>query len=235
MNLGLKNIISNEYGGRKSKTEISFELMLFVKNFIEFVFKYYNIKQNIYDEGRPPHNLINVMSLLVYGNVNGISSTVTIAENAEYHELYKIVSNRLYIADRTLRKYRSDYKELFNRILSLTLILAYYLSFTTFTHIALDGTFLKAFNSPFNILKMEDIKILIKHFTKGKLSNEEISDLRLSAQNFLNSKSLNDYEKLEVLKTLKSILEESKQSSIGINDSLARWMYNKQHKAQLSL
>ena len=42
-------------------------------------------------------------------------------------------------------------------------------------------------------------------------------------------------EKLEVLKTLKSILEESKQSSIGINDSLARWMYNKQHKAQLSL
>ena len=153
MNLGLKNLISNEYGGRKSKTGISFELMFFVKNFIEFVFKYYNIKQNIYDEGKPPHNLINVMSLLVYGNINGISSTVTIVENAEYHELYKIVSNRLYIANRTLRKYRSDYKELFNKILSLTLILAYYLSFTTFSHIALDGTFLKAFNSPFNILK----------------------------------------------------------------------------------
>ena len=82
---------------------------------------------------------------------------------------------------------------------------------------------------------MEDIKILIKHFTKEKMSDEEISDLSLSAQNFLNSKSLNDYEKLEVLKTLKSILEESKQSSIGINDYLARWMYNKQHKAQLSL
>ena len=62
MNLGLKNLISNEYCGRKSKTEISFELMLFVKNFIEFVFKYYNINQTIYDEGRPPHNLINVMS-----------------------------------------------------------------------------------------------------------------------------------------------------------------------------
>ena len=52
--------------------------------------------------------------------------------------------------------------------------------------------------------------------------------------NFLNSKSLNDEEKVEVLKTLKSILEESKQSSIGINDSLTRWRYNKQHKAQLS-
>ena len=27
-----------------------------------------------------------------------------IAENTEYHELYKIISNRLYITDRTLKK-----------------------------------------------------------------------------------------------------------------------------------
>ena len=90
MSLELINIISNNYGGRKSKTDMVFELAIFVKNFIEFVFKYYNIKQNIYDEGRPPHNLINVMSLLVYGNINGISSTIIISENAEYHDLYKI-------------------------------------------------------------------------------------------------------------------------------------------------
>ena len=31
-----------------------------------------------------------------------------------------------------------------------------------------------------------------------------------------------------------NILEESEQSSIGINDITARWMYNKQHKTQLS-
>ena len=165
----------------------------------------------------------------------GFQVPLLFLKNAEYHDLYKLVSNRLFIADRTLRKYRSDYKELFNKILSLTLVLAYYLCFTTFDHIALDGTFLKAFNSPFNILKMEDIDILIKHFTIEKLSEEEILDLRLSAQNFLNSKNLKDDEKVEVLKTLKIILKESKQSSIGINDSLARWMYNKQHRPQLSL
>ena len=60
---------------------------------------------------------------------------------------------------------------------------------------------------------MEDIDILIKHFTIEKLSEEEILDLRLSAQNFLNSKNLKDDEKVEVLKTLKIILKESKQSS----------------------
>ena len=40
MNLGLGNIISNDYIGWKIKTERSFELALFVKNFIEFLFKY---------------------------------------------------------------------------------------------------------------------------------------------------------------------------------------------------
>ena len=49
------------------------------------------------------------------------------------------------------------YCNLFEKILSLTLIFAYYIGFTDFEHIALDGTILKAFNSPFNILKMEDI------------------------------------------------------------------------------
>lgn len=178
--------------------------------------------------------MLNVILLLVYGSVNGISSTIAIAENSEYHELYKFVSNNLIIADRTLRKYRSDYKELFEKILSLTLILSYYLSFTTFEHIALEGTFLKAFNSPFNILKMDDINTLINHFTKEKLDEEEIDKLRFSAQKFLYSKNLKDFEKVEVLKTLKSILEDSEQSSIGINDSMARWMYNKQHRPQLS-
>ena len=71
-------------------------------------------------------------------------------------------------------------------------------------------------------------------FTKEELSNEAIKELRQSAQKFLFSKNLNDDEKIYVLKTLKKILEESEQSSIGINDITARWMYNKQHRPQLS-
>lgn len=226
--------VSNSYGSSCSKTNDDFELAIFCKKFIEFVFNYFNIEQNIHKEGRSPFKLINVICLLVFGNMNGITSTVVIAEHSEYHELYQFVSNRLIIADRTLRKYRSENKDLFEKILSLTLILAYYLSITDFEHIALDGTILKAFNSPFNILKMEDIYILIKHFTTKKLNEEEIKELRESAIKFLESKNLNDSEKLSILKTLKEILEESKQKSIGINDITARWMYNKQHRAQLS-
>lgn len=53
---------------------------------------------------------------------------------------------------------------------------------------------------------MEDIEILIKHYTIKKLEEDEIKKLRLSAIKFLESKSLNDDEKLAVLKTLKNIL-----------------------------
>ena len=82
---------------------------------------------------------------------------------------------------------------------------------------------------------MDDINILIDHFTKKELNDEEISNLRFSAQKFLSSKNLRDHEKIEVLNTLKQILEESKQSSIWVlTDSMARWMYNKQHRPQLS-
>ena len=52
--------------------------------------------------------------------------------------------------------------------------------------------------------------------------------------NLVKCLPLNDNEKLSVLKTLKNILEDSGQSSIGINDITARWMYNKQHRPQLS-
>ena len=137
MILNKLNTISNNYGGVNSKSTISFELALFVKNFIEFTFNYFNIVQTIHNEGRPPYNLLNVISLLVYGSVNGITSTIVIAENSEYHELYKFVSNNLTIADRTLRKYRKEYNELFEKILSLTLILSYYLSLTTLLNISL--------------------------------------------------------------------------------------------------
>ena len=77
---------------------------------------------------------------------------------------------------------------------------------------------------------MDDIDNLIKHYTIEKLDAETIKDLRLSAQNFIFSENLTDNEKIETLYTLKEILPKNKQSSIGINDITAKWMYNKQHK-----
>lgn len=81
---------------------------------------------------------------------------------------------------------------------------------------------------------MDDINILIKYYTVKKLDDDEIKELRLSAIKFIESKSLTDDEKLSVLKSLKSILDDIGQSFIGVNNITTRWMYNKQHRSQLS-
>ena len=226
--------VSNNYGGENSLSEYDYDLAIFVKNFVGFTFNYFNILDNVKIRENSPYELIDVIRLLVYANVNGITSTLQISNNSENHYLYHLVSNYLIISDRSLRDYRKEYKEIFVKILSFTLIFAHCIGFTNFEHIALDGTILKAFNSPFNILKMDDIDNLIKHYTIEKLDDETIKDLRLSAQNFIFSENLTDNEKIETLYTLKEILTKSKQSSIGINDITAKWMYNKQHRKQIS-
>ena len=199
--------VSNNYGGENSLSEYDYDLAIFVKNFVGFTFNYFNILDNVKIRENSPYELIDVIRLLVYANVNGITSTLQISNNSEKHYLYHLVSNYLIISDRSLRDYRKEYKEIFVKILSFTLIFAHCIGFTNFEHIALDGTILKAFNSPFNILKMDDIDNLIKHYTIEKLDNETIKDLRLSAQNFIFSENLTDNEKIETLYTLKEILQ----------------------------
>ncbi len=69
---------------------------------------------------------------------------------------------------------------------------------------------------------MDDINILIKYYTVKKLDDDEIKELRLSAIKFIESKSLTDDEKLSVLKSLKSILDDIGQSFIGVNNITTR-------------
>lgn len=91
------------------------------------------------------------------------------ARESESNELYQFVSNGTIIADRTLRNYRHTYKELYEKLLSLTLIFAYCMGITDFNYIALDGTILKAFNSSFNITKNEGYWDIIKTFYGRKI------------------------------------------------------------------
>lgn len=99
MNYGKTIRVSNSYGDVNSNSQNDFDLALFCKMFIEFFFKYNNINQKIHNVGRTPFNLLNVISLLVYGGMNGITSSVVIARESESNELYQFVSNGTIIAD----------------------------------------------------------------------------------------------------------------------------------------
>lgn len=81
-----------------------FKLAIFCIKVVEACFEYFNIVQNIAGNGRPPFKLIRMVKLVTYGSLNGVTSSEVISTNAEYHNLYKFVSEYLMPAGRTIRK-----------------------------------------------------------------------------------------------------------------------------------
>lgn len=211
-----------------------YQLVIFCCKVVECCFKYFDIKQQIHERGKKPFDLIKMAKLITFASLNGITSSIKISNNSKYHMLYIFASDYLMPSDRTIRKYRKEYGDIFRKITSFTLIIAYTMKLTDFKHIAIDGTIQKAFNSPFYVLKMKQIDLLLNHFCKEELTEDEIKKLSRPMKKFLKNKKFNEIEKIEILLSLKDILKESGQSSIAINDYTARWMYNKQGKAQLS-
>ena len=63
------------------------KLAIFCIRVVEACFKYFNIEQNIADNGRPPFKLIKMVKLVTYASLNGIISSEVISSNGEYHEL----------------------------------------------------------------------------------------------------------------------------------------------------
>lgn len=72
--------------------------------------------------------------------------------------------------------------------MSFILIATYKLGLSDFKHIAIDGTIKQAYNSPFNIIKEKDNRLLIKHYMVELLTKDEIKKLRKTAQKFLKDK-----------------------------------------------
>ena len=99
--------------------------------------------------------------------------------------------------------------------------------------VTVDGTKLKAYNSPFKVIRKHDLKILIK-VLKGELEPDEIKKLKLNARKFYYDESKTVAEKLELLEIMYEGLKISGQKSVPVNDIEARWMYNKKNKAELS-
>ena len=141
--------------------------------------------------------------------------------------LYNIISHGLEPSDRTIRDYCKYFQSIYQLIMSFILIVANKIGLTDYEHIAIDGTIKKAYNSPFNIIKEKDLRLLIKHYMVQKLTKEEIKKLRRTARKFLNDKSKTDEEKVNILFHWWQLLDYSGQASLALNDHDARLMKTK--------
>lgn len=96
---------------------------------------------------------------------------------------------------RTLRRFKEEYGYLFEFVLQSTLLRAKNDEITDFNHIAIDGTIIKANNSNCNIIKLEEIELLLKLLNQKTeeineyLKSDESKKLRQSAYNLLKNKN----------------------------------------------
>lgn len=219
-----ENYILSNLNQRIDEMEEEFKLMYFASEIVDGTFNFFKIERITSNVGKPPFNLKDMIKLIFYAYINKITSSVQIAYHAKYNYLYGLISNSAEPSDRTIRDYNKYFQPIYQLIMSFILYTANILGLTDFEHISIDGTIKEAYNSPFNIIKEKDIRLLVKHYMVEELTKEELKKLRGTARKFLDDKTKTDKEKVDILFHWRHLLDFSGQKSLALNDHDARLM-----------
>ena len=220
----LNRYILNDSSREIEKMEEEFQLMYLASEIIDGTFNFFKIERDTSGPGKPPFDLKDMIKLIFYGHINKITSSVELAYNAKYNDLYNIISHGIEPSDRTIRDYCVYFQPIYRVVMSFILIVSNRLDLTDFEHISIDGTIKEAYNSPFNIIKEKDISLLIRHYMVQELTKDEIKKLRKTARKFLDDESKSDEEKVDILFYWWHLLDYSGQVSLALNDLDARLM-----------
>ena len=220
----LNRYILNDSSREIEKMEEEFQLMYLASEIIDGTFNFFKIERDTSGPGKPPFDLKDMIKLIFYGHINKITSSVELAYNAKYNDLYNIISHGIEPSDRTIRDYCVYFQPIYRLVMSFILIVSNRLDLTDFEHISIDGTIKEAYNSPFNIIKEKDISLLIRHYMVQELTKDEIKKLRKTARKFLDDESKSDEEKVDIHFYWWHLLDYSGQVSLALNDHDARLM-----------
>ena len=144
----------------------------FASAIVEGTFNYYNIGREVKLVGKPPWDLKNIIKLIHFGEMEKIDSSIILSEKAKSDSLYKKYCGGIEPSDRSIRDYRHIYSHINHFIMNFTLLLGEGLGLTNFNHISVDGTIKLAFNSPYNIIKRKDVRLLIRYYMVEELSKK---------------------------------------------------------------
>ena len=208
---------------------IVFLVLFFVETYCMDICK----RKIVHKVSRPPLPLKNMLALILLSEVLKESSARKIAGFTKTDSVYKLVMEGIPISKESVTRYKNYFIPYFEQILGKTVQMAKDLGLSEFIDVSVDGTKIKAYNSPFKVIRKHDLKILIK-VLKGELAESEIKKLKFNARKFYYDERKTLSEKLELLKRMNTELKISGQKSVAINDIDARWMYNKKKKAELS-
>ena len=117
------------------------------------------------------------------------------------------------VSKESVIRYKNYFMPYFEDILGKTIQMAKDLGLSEFIDVSVDGTKIKAYNSPFNVIRKHDLKILIQ-VLKGELSETEIKKLKFNARKFYYDERKTVTEKIELLERMYEELKISGQKSV---------------------
>lgn len=203
--------------------DIVFLVTYFILSNKDMIYEFVDVKER----GRPINPPEYMVALLVYGAIRHVKGTEELAEMAEFHQKFKYISGDLKPSGRVLRKFMQEYGDLFKQLLAATLNLAYNLGLTDFSYVCVDGTIIKATNSPFNVIYRDDALKLLELLSSDTPNNEIIDDLRRPAKKFYYNSVINDERKKEILNKMINRMRETGKDKLPAFDIDSRSMYNK--------
>lgn len=187
--------------------------------------------------GRPAFPKTALLAVMIYADYDDVNSCRKVSEYCDANKYYNYLTGGLIPSERTLQRFEEEHGNVYNDCMKQIPLEAQKEGFTNFNTVEIDGTIAKANNSPYNVIKQDDIEKLIE-ILKNEYTTDEIIDrgieLRRPAYKLLTNEKVSDYEKLEKLYKLQVQLRESGQNSIGLTDPESRWMINKKGKPELA-
>ena len=105
--------------------------------------------------------------------------------------------------------------------------MAYTLGLTDFNFVCVDGTIIKATNSPFNVIYYEDALTLLKNLKSDSPSTEAIDDLRRPAKKFYYNGVMTVERKIDLLNKMIEAMNKTGKNKIPAFDVDSRSMYTK--------
>ena len=199
----------------------------FFVNFMEEALDKFGIKDDENKVGRTAYSPRSMLKLIIYAKINHITSSIIIEDNAKYHDVYKFVCDYITPDERSIRRYRQEYKKIYNELLKMTLKKAEEDGLTTFNHVPLDGTIVKAYNNIHNRINKKETDILLKYYQEDQIEEKELEKLSRPAKKFMNNKKISAEGKIKILKRIKEEFNNTKQDKIPLNDIKARKMKGK--------
>ena len=198
----------------------------FIVSFVDKYFDKLNIRKKKF-KGSSKYSVRSMLKVLVYASHEGITDVRKIEDSLKYNIVYKYVSGDITPSYSVINNFQRAYDDVITKYNKMLLKEFEEEELTNYDYQSIDGTYVKANNSRFNVIHKDDLKMLLKYYETGSISDDEIEQLKRPAYKLYKNEPQDVNERIKLIKNLISEINKSKQNTIPINDPESRWMTNK--------